>query len=113
MIASELVIGICLINLEMKAKERKKRKIELADFKYKQAIIHESGVFSHTDLSELDHVLLWDSAVKKFPILSIMSRDVEETLDYELSFSQCCNAVNWVYKFNPDDWKWLIIECSF
>jgi hypothetical protein len=35
---------------------------------------------------------------------------VEEKLNYELSWSQCCNAVAWAARREPKEWRHLLIN---
>lgn len=85
---------------------------------YKQAIallaqvIYESSVSTQLDRSQLDWDSLWDSAVKKLPNLQKMACQVEESLDYELSYNQCCNAVSWVYQCDPSEWAHLLPQLN-
>jgi len=82
---------------------------------YKSAIAHlaeklnNSGILKDVDLAELvKSGWLWDDLVKIKPEVQKLAYEVEETIDYELSFNQCCNAVNWVYKFDREQWKHLL-----
>lgn len=51
---------------------------------------------------------LWDTAVAANPRLNDIAKQVEDDLDYELSFNQCCNAINWVFRYQPEDWAHLL-----
>ena len=70
--------------------------------------IYESGLLQPIELDELDQAWLWDSAVGLAPQLQAIAYEVNDYLDYELSYNQCCNAVSWVYQRSPDDWGILL-----
>lgn len=61
------------------------------------------------DLAELvKSQWLWDDLVEIKPDVQKLAYEVEEEINYELSFSQCCNAVNWVYKYSKELWEHLL-----
>ena len=84
------------------------------DPSYMRAIAHlaqrlyESGLLQPINQDDLDQDWLWDSAISLAPQLQAIAYKVNENLDYELSFNQCCNAVSWVYRCDPDDWSCLL-----
>lgn len=70
--------------------------------------IYESGLLMRISRYDLDWFDLWISVNKLLPELQQVAYKVEEELDYELSYNQCCNAVAWVYTYRPDEWEHLI-----
>ena len=70
--------------------------------------IYESGLLATISRLDLDNQWLWDSAVEKLPGLVGISDRVQDELNYELSFNQCCNAIVWTYKYAPVDWQHLL-----
>lgn len=70
--------------------------------------IYESGCLLKTSSKDLDSSWLWDSAVEALPELKDYLREVEETLNYQLSYMQCCSAIKWVYEYSPEVWAPLL-----
>lgn len=81
---------------------------------YHQAIaylaqaIYESGLLMRVCKFDLNWSDLWLSCKNRLPELQQVAYKIEDELDYELSYNQCCNAVAWVYKYNPSEWEHLV-----
>jgi hypothetical protein len=85
-------------------------------FEYKRAIAHLAEKLRKTDfITKCDLVKLtksdncWDLLVVRFPQAQELAYVVEAELDgYELSFNQCCNALYWIQRYNPSEWRQLL-----
>jgi hypothetical protein len=85
--------------------------------KYRQAIavlaekLNNSSLLKNIDLAQIvTSGLPWDDLVKKIPAVEKLAKETEWECNYGLSFNQCCNAINWVYKYQPSDWKHLLLD---
>jgi len=84
---------------------------------YKRAIatlaerLKDSNFIEKVDLPQLleDSIFPWDALVHQFPQARKIARAVEAELNYELSINQCCNALNWLNKCDPQEWQYLLI----
>jgi hypothetical protein len=70
--------------------------------------IFESGILAQVQPLEIDWLDPWDKLTERFAELTLIAQAVENELDYELSYNQCCNAINLIYHCNPEEWKKLI-----
>ena len=85
-------------------------------FEYKRAIatlaqqLKNTAFINSIDLPRLlsDNTFPWDALVKQFPQAREISCKVQVELNYELSISQCDNALNWVDKCDPSEWQYLL-----
>lgn len=85
-------------------------------FEYKRAIatlaerLKDTDFIRNVDLPRLlsKNTFPWDTLVKQFPQARKIARNVETELDYELSISQCCNALNWLDKCDAAEWRYLL-----
>jgi hypothetical protein len=85
--------------------------------KYKQGIavlaekLNNSNLLKNINLGQIvTSGLPWDDLVKKIPEVDKLAQETEWECNYGLSFNQCCNAINWVYKYQPSDWKHLLLD---
>ncbi len=70
---------------------------------------NNSGILKDIDLAELvKSGWLWDDLVAIKPEVQNLAYEVEEAINYELSFNQCCNAVNWVHRYSREQGKHLL-----
>lgn len=78
----------------------------IIDSRKTQAIIyanwHETGKLYDKQFN------LWETAQTLCPELTLMAKDVDAELNYELSYSQCCNAVKWACIYEPFEWSHLL-----
>lgn len=82
---------------------------------YKSAIarlaekLNNSRILKDIDLAEVvKSEWIWDDLVEIKPEVQKLAYEVEENINYELSFNQCCNAVNWVHKYSREQWEHLL-----
>ena|SRR4028118_328716 len=75
-------------------------------WQYKQAIavlaekLNASGLLQDINLQLLlAGGLPWDDLVKQVPEVQRLVEQTEKECNYGLNFNQCCNAINWVYKY--------------
>lgn len=104
-----------LSDFEIQVQEEQEKVSKDYSKQYKSAIAHlaeklnNSGILKGIDLAELvKSGWLWDDLVKIKPEVQNLAYEVEEAINYELSFNQCCNAVNWVHKYDKEQWKHLL-----
>lgn len=81
--------------------------------KYQEAIatfayrILEAGCIPNRPIVATDPTL-WDDAIAEYPVLKLMLQDIQEELDYELSCSQCNNAIAWAATKPLPEWIYLV-----
>ena len=80
---------------------------------YQRAIAHLAQEFYEFDLKDKYKDINWDDPwmnLNSIPELVERCYRVEDKLDYELSWNQCCNAVAWAVKIQPIEWSHLLME---
>jgi hypothetical protein len=75
--------------------------------------LQTSKLLDKLDLSEIvESEMLWDLVIARFPEAKSLAAEVERELNYELNYSQCCNAVGWLHKYKPAEWHKFLHETS-
>jgi hypothetical protein len=65
-----------------------------------------SKVHKKINLSEMiGSEMLWDLVATEVPEVNLFANEVEQLLDCELTYEQCCNAIGWLYNYHPSEWQ--------
>lgn len=83
----------------------------LASDRYIFAIAHLAEAFYQTGFFSKIETINWLDPWIEFcdePSLKTTLKECKQQLNYEYSWNQCCNAIAWLYKYEPQQWRELL-----